>query len=59
MILEDQDAIRSWALNRITVDQDLTRGLRMQARDQVQQRRLAAAGGTNDAKKLSRANFAD
>jgi hypothetical protein len=57
MILEDQDAIRSWALNGITVHQDLTRGLRIESRNQVQQGGFAAAGRTNDAEKFSGANF--
>ena len=57
MILEDQDAIGSGPSNGIAVHQDLTRGLRIESGNQVQQRGLAAAGWTNDAEKFSRANF--
>jgi hypothetical protein len=57
MILKDQDAIRSRTLNRITVHQDLTRALRIESRNQMQQGRFPAAGWTNDAEKFSRANL--
>src|SRR5258706_15572942 len=51
--LENQDAVSAWSLNAFAVDQDLAGSLLVQASDQVQQRRFAAAGRTDYAEELS------
>ncbi len=55
--LEDQDAIGSRPTHRRAIHQHLSRGLRTQARDQVQQRGLATSRRTDNAEKLSRLHF--
>ena len=57
VFLEDQDAVGARALHGFAVDQDLAGSLRVQARDQMQQRGLAATGGTDDADELSGAHL--
>src|SRR5579863_1281470 len=52
--LENKNAICARSLHWISVDQNFTRGLAMQSRNQMQQGGLAAARWTDDAKKLSR-----
>ncbi len=55
--LEDQDAISPGPTHRRAIHQNLSRGLRMQTGDQVQQCGLAASRRTDDAKELSRLHF--
>ena len=57
--LKDQDAIGPRPAHRRAIDQNLSRSLRLQTGDQVQQRGLAASGRTDDAEKLSRASLPD
>jgi hypothetical protein len=52
-VLEDDDAVRAGTLQRLAVKQDLALGWMIQAGDEVEQRRLAAAGRTDDADELA------
>src|SRR5579862_1482255 len=54
VILEDHDAVGARALDGRAIDEHLSRGLRLQARDQMKERRLAASGWADDADELSR-----
>src|SRR5579864_2067952 len=55
--LEDQDAVCPWALNGAPVQKHATRGLRLQASNQMQERRFAAARRSHDAEKLTGFDF--
>ena len=54
MLLEDHDAVGAGPCDWNAVDEDLSRSLRVQACNQMQQRGLAASRGTDDAEKFSR-----
>jgi hypothetical protein len=53
MLLEDEDAVGTRTLNGLAVDQDLTGGLRLQARNQMEQCGFTAARRSNNADKLA------
>src|ERR1700680_3724465 len=53
-LLKNQDAVGAWSLDPFAVHENLPRSLLVQARDQVEQRRLAATGRPHDAQKLPR-----
>ena len=57
VILKDHDAIGSRTLHRLSIDQNLTGSLRLQAGNQVQERGLAATRWSDDAEKFSGTNF--
>src|SRR5690349_7045601 len=57
MFLENENPICAGAGYGMAVDEHLTRRLRMQAGDQMQQRGLSAARGTNDAEELTGPNL--
>src|SRR5215831_12114239 len=57
VFLEDENAVGTRPLDRLAVDGDFTGGLGMKSCNQVQERRLAATGGPDDADEFSRLNL--
>src|SRR5260370_4527590 len=55
--LENQDAVGARPLDRLAVNQYLTRSLCMQSGNQMQEGGLAASRGPHDAEKLARPNL--
>src|SRR5712671_2349121 len=50
--LKNQNAVCAWTMDRLTVDQHLAGSRLVQAGDQMQQRRFAAAGRSDDTQKF-------
>src|ERR1700722_6507099 len=54
VFLEDEDAVCARSLHGLAVNKNLPGRLRLQAGDEMQQSRLAATGGPDDAYELAR-----
>ena len=52
-LLENQNSVRSRPLHRGVIDQDIARGLLVEAGDQMKQRGLSAAGWADDAEEFA------